>query len=262
MRIHQKVRFAAATVALGAAFAVGGLISSGGLGAAHAQGASGSSPTPATGQTLTVTGLATTTAPVDGVALQVSMNDSQMAVATISAQLQSVHGNIVAALERAGVPAAAVQTSNFNIWSQQGGNYNASEQITVLLKSLPQALNIMNLVNRDSGRLVANGPVTLNFNTQFSASISSATRTRLFAAALQDAKTQATTLASDVGEQLGAVVSMSTGSSQGGSAVYQNSPYLPINASAIGGLQEQQSPFGGAVSDVSAQVTVSYALVQ
>ena len=261
MRIHQQVRFAAAAVALGAAFAAGGLLSSGGLGAAHAQGTASPS-TSAAGQTVTVTGRAAMAAPVDAVALQISMNDTQTAIAPISAQLQSVHSNIVAALAKAGVPATSVQTSNFNIWSQQGGSYNASEQMTVMLKSLSQALNVMNFVNRDSGKLVANGAVTLNFNTQFSASVSSVIRGKLFDMALQDAKSQAATLASDVGEQLGAVVSMSTATSQGNGSAYQNGPYIPTSTSTIGGVQNQQSPYGGAVSNVSAQVTVTYALVQ
>lgn len=259
MRIHQKVRFAAATVALGAAFVAGGLLGSGGH-MARAQGTTGSAPTSANGQTVTVTGIATMAAPVNAVALQIAMNDTQMAMAPITAQLQSVHANIVAALEKAGVPATAVQTSNFNIWSQQGGNYNASEQITVLLKSLPQALNIMNVVNKGSGKLVANGAVTLNFNTQFSTGASSVTRAKLFGMALQDAHAQATTLATDVGAQLGAVVSLSTGTAQGNSGVYQNGPYTPGNFSTVGGVQEQQNPYGGAVSDVVAQVTVTYAL--
>lgn len=92
-------------------------------------------------------------------------------------------------------------------------------------------------------------------NTQTAPADPSVVRAKLFAAALADAKTQATMLAQAVGEQLGPVISLNSNPQN-----YQIPNYNQPNQSYIGGLSENYSG-NSEVVDMNTQISVTYALL-
>lgn len=181
-----------------------------GAGQGSAAGAAAAGPAPpAAGARITVTGTGTVSGTPDQLLLSMGTQASGGSVAAALGQANQAVRAVTAALRRAGVRPAGVQTSGLSVQPQYGTGsplptgYSASESIQVTLRHLRAAGRQIAVAVRAGGNATVLDGVSLNLTD--TGALLSAARAR----AVTDARTIATQEAHALGRSLGPVVSVS-----------------------------------------------------
>lgn len=150
--------------------------------------------------------------------------------------------------------------------SQQGGAYNSQMNATVEVPTFTEVANVIGVLSN----LMDLTYISNFYTNETNAAVDESTdRARLFAAALSDAKAQATVLAFDVGDTVGPVASITTApGAVGNQYTTYNSPYYNYNGISgpmLGGITAAYGGNGGVLStqsEIATTVTVTYQLLQ
>lgn len=263
-KVHAGAAGVAAAIAMVAGAAVGpvfsGVVDAQGAGNAGSSVAQGPGPnvggSGSAGDTVTVTGYAMLPAQMSSTSLQANITITDASVAGILKDESSLQAQITSLLRKAGIPQGDIQTQASNLNFSSTNNINGNFNVTVQVSGA-QTVRAMDVFSSVSGKSYIQN---LWVNTQQYPVGVSTLREKLFQMALSDAKVQATVLATDAGERVGPVVSMTT---QGpGGATPNGMGYAPPfqNAYGYGGVQAANYQ-NGLVGGLSAQVTVTYQLL-
>jgi uncharacterized protein len=231
------------------AFVLGGVGRGGGSSPASAATLTSASAAPGR---ITVTGTGTVTGVPNQLILSMTVNVTGYTVTSALEQSNATVRQVTKALRDSGVPESDIQTSNLQIspnYNNSGAvvSYGVSESLTVTLNSVKRAGGQISAATRAGGNAVSIADVSLNLNS--SSSLMRAART----AAFKDARTQAQQYAGALGEQLGAVISITP--------VSQNN-YVPVNA-ASGSLAAPKAttvPISPGTQQLTVQITVVFAV--
>jgi hypothetical protein len=169
------------------------------------------------GNAITVTGSAKTTATADNVVWTLMAQESSPSV---SSAVKKVEGTVSAATEyltKGGVDAAAIETAAIGTYAIQqyvNGNqtgrvlaYQATQNLTVRSKDVELIKKLSNGI----GALLATGVNIYNNGPQYYVSNLASLRPQLLADAMKDAKLRATSITAAVGSKLGPVLSVTSG---------------------------------------------------
>ena len=169
------------------------------------------------GNAITVTGSAKTTATADNVVWTLMAQESSPSV---SSAVKKVEGTVAAAtqyLTKGGVDAASIETAAIGTYAIQqyvNGNqtgkvlaYQATQNLTVRSKDVELIKKLSNGI----GALLATGVNIYNNGPQYYVSTLASLRPQLLADAMKDAKLRATSITAAVGSKLGTVLSVTSG---------------------------------------------------
>ncbi|KYP81626.1 SIMPL domain-containing protein [Ferroacidibacillus organovorans] len=245
--------------AITVALLVGGVTSPLVLGA-HAMGM-GNTPSSTTTtatqtpNTITVTGIAGVYSTDNVATVNMSMNINDQTVLAVTRDEAHIAGQLTQEFRHLGIPQGDISTlfqgiNNNGNMSNESGNLNVN--VTVASASLlPKVMNCLSTLTEG---YVSN----VYSNVQYAPMNLPTIRTQLFAKALADAKSQAQTLASDVGATVGSVVSVTSPAPVNTNVM--NGPALPNQS--LGGISTTYGYGGNSQNYVSSQVTVTYQLIQ
>jgi len=169
------------------------------------------------GNAITVTGSAKTTATADNVVWTLMAQESSPSV---SSAVKKVEGTVAAAtqyLTKGGVDAASIETAAIGTYAIQqyvNGNqtgkvlaYQATQNLTVRSSDVELIKKLSNGI----GALLATGVNIYNNGPQYYVSNLASLRPQLLADAMKDAKLRATSITTAVGSKLGPVLSVTSG---------------------------------------------------
>lgn len=202
--------------------------------------------TAATTDTVTVTGTGTVTAVPDQASFSFTVQTKAATAAAALTRNGADTRAVIAAVEKAGVAEADVQTAQVSLDPVQSSDgtsivgYTASDTITVTKLAIAKAGAVVDAAV-GAGATDVSGP-SLTLSSQ------DALYAQALKAAVSQAKTKATVLAGAAGRTLGDVVTIVEG---GGSAP------IPF---AVGAPSGGNTPIEAGTQDVQATVTVTYSL--
>ena len=202
--------------------------------------------TAATADTVTVTGTGTVTAVPDQASFSFTVQTKAATAAAALARNGADTRAVIAAVEKAGVAEADVQTAQVSLDPVQSSDgtsivgYTASDTITVTKLAIAKAGAVVDAAV-GAGATDVSGP-SLTLSSQ------DALYAQALKAAVAQAKTKATVLAGAAGRTLGDVVTIVEG---GGSAP------IPF---AVSAPSSGNTPIEAGTQDVQATVTVTYSL--
>lgn len=230
-------------------FAPAGVAYAGGAGGPVASPTSNSSGPP---NTITVTGAASLTVQASIAQLNFGMSVNDSTPQKLDTDLQHLRHALLAHLAQVGVPAGdvVVSTTGYN-----SGNVNPSMQLNLVVtvvNSDAKVAAVMDAVTKVSPTYLANNYTSMQYYPEYPSLV----RSKLFAAALADARAQATLLAQATGESVGAVNSVAVVTQP---YYVQTTPYPYLNSSSIGGIQI--SSYNQSGPTVMVQLTVTFDLV-
>jgi hypothetical protein len=224
------------------------------LGAGRGSAAAGAPAAPAApgaaGARITVTGTGSGSGTPDQLTLSTGVQTSGGSVASALQRANRAVRAVTAALGRAGVRAADVQTSGLSIQPQYAsnspvpGSYGVSESIQITLRDLSAAGSQISAAVRAGGNAIVVDGVSLSMND--TSALLSTARVR----AVQNAKVKATQEARALGQALGPVVSVSE------AAPAQPLPEFPMASAG----SRSSVPVSPGTQQLSVTVTVVFAL--
>lgn len=240
-----------------AAMALLGSMAGPSTGAVYAMGASQSSTASGNGSptspavcptTVTVTGIASHSVAATVAQMTLNMNIVAGSADELFRDEQHVEQKVTVTLKRIGIPATDVTviTSALNAGI---GSPSVQFSVTVTVPTSADLPAITDALSAVTPAYATNNSVFVQYYPQSLVAV----RQQILMAALADARAQADLLAADVGDTVGPVVSISTGTPN----YYAPLPG-PLNGPAVGGIQLTSS--GTDLDTVSAQVTVTYQL--
>jgi uncharacterized protein len=199
---------------------------------------------------ITVTGNGTVTGVPNQLILSLSVQVNGYSVSSALSQANRAVRTVTAALTDRGVAASDIQTSDLNISPNYQGNnplpssYGVSESLTATLDNLATAGAQINAAVRAGGNAVSIDDVSLNLTN--TGALMAAARSR----AVADARAQARQFASALGEQLGAVISVSP--------VQQQT--VPMDFAANAAPKASSVPISPGTQQLTVSITVVYAV--
>jgi uncharacterized protein len=202
--------------------------------------------TAATTDTVTVTGTGTVTAVPDQASFSFTVQTKAATAATALSRNGADTRAVIAAVEKAGVAEADVQTAQVSLDPVQSNDgtsivgYTAFDTITVTKLTIAKAGAIVDAAVAAGANSVSGPSLTLSSQDALYA--------QALKAAVAQAKTKAAVLATAAGRTLGEVVTIVEG---GGSAP------IPF---AVGASAKDGTPIEAGTQDVQATVTVTYGL--
>ncbi|MFL5910410.1 MAG: SIMPL domain-containing protein [Gaiellaceae bacterium] len=202
--------------------------------------------TAATTDTVTVMGTGTVTAVPDQASFSFTVQTKAATAATALSRNGTDTRAVIAAVEKAGVAEADVQTAQVSLDPVQSNDgtsivgYTAFDTITVTKLAIAKAGAIVDAAVGAGANSVSGPSLTLSSQDALYA--------QALKAAVAQAKTKAGVLASAAGRTLGEVVTIVEG---GGSAP------IPF---AVGAAAKSDTPIEAGTQDVQATVTVTYGL--
>lgn len=228
-------------------FAPAGVAYAGGEGGPVTSSTSNSSGPP---NTITVTGAASLTVQASIAQLTFNMTLNDSTPTKLVTDFQHLRHQLLAHLRRVGVPAGDVVLSSSGYNS---GNVNPSMQVTLVITILDNDAKVASV--EEEIDLVSPFYVTNTYSSmQYYPEYPSLVRSRLFAAALADARTQAALLAAAAGKSIGAVAEMTVLNQPNYGPAY---PYA--NGPSAGGVQISSNNMPSPT--VSTQLSVTFDLV-
>lgn len=228
-------------------FAPAGVAYAGGEGGPVTSPTSNSSGPP---NTITVTGAASLTVQAALAQLTFNMTLSDSTPTKLVTDFQHLRHQLLAHLAHVDVPAgdAGISSGGYN-----SGNVNPSMQVNVVVTILNNEAKVAAV--EEAIGLVSPVYLTNTYSsTQYYPEYPSLVRSRLFAAALADARTQAALLAAAAGKSIGAVTEMTVLNQP-----YYGPTYPYVNGQSAGGIQILSNNMPGPT--VSAQLSVTFDLV-
>jgi hypothetical protein len=170
-----------------------------------------------TGNAITVTGSAKTSATSDNVVWTLMAQESAPAVATAVKKVEKSVASATDYLTQGGVPAESIETGAISTYAIQqyiNGNqtgrvlaYQATQNLIVRSKDV----TLIKKLSDGIGSLLATGVNVYNNGPQYYVSNLSALRPQLLADAMKDAKLRGEAITGAVGSKLGAVLSVTSG---------------------------------------------------
>lgn len=203
--------------------------------------------------TITVTGMATEPMTNSVNDISYNMNISDLTYGQIAHEAAKRVAAITHAIGRLGIPAGDIVVGSSSL---NGGNNNPTEnlQLNIIVAKSSQVSAVLAAVTENTPNQVQNSYA----NVQVLPLNPAVLWPSLYAAAIANARAQATFLAKQAGKSLGAILSISTVSQQGYiqslSGPYQNSP-------SIVGMQMAQQSNGTTSPTVTTQLFVSFAMM-
>jgi hypothetical protein len=203
------------------------------------------------GGKITVSGTGTVTGTPNQLVLSMGVQVNASSVSTALAQANRAADRVISSLEHGGVSKADIATSGLSIQPNYRGSgqtpigYGVSEQVTATLRNLAKAgSQIQAAVSAGGNATVVNG-VSLNLTD--TGQLLAMAR----AAAVRDAQAKAGQFARALGQQLGAVISISDQSS---------ATSYPVYGAASSAAAAQKVPVLPGSQQVSVQINVVYAI--
>ncbi len=239
------------STAVGLSVLLGGLFGINLPSSAHAQGSAGMGSQQSAPNTITVTGVSGMEVSDVITSLQFNYTITDSTAGVVMKDVANLISRLKQEMHRLGIKPTAYQ---LNLNSVNIGNQmpNASVILNFNAATPNAEYHYFSAINSMAMPTYVSGVFS---NTQTAPADPSVVRAKLFAAALADAKTQATMLAQAVGEQLGSVISLNANPQN-----YQIPNYNQPNQSYIGGLAENYSGNSEMV-DMTSQISVTYALL-
>ena len=169
------------------------------------------------GNAITVTGSAKTSAVADNVVWVLNVQESSPRVSSAVSNVEKSVVALTAYLTKGGVDQAAIETGGINTYATQeynNGNptgrilsYSANQNVTVRSTDVAMIKTLSNGI----GSLLQTGVNVNNYGPQYYVSNLASLRPKLLAEAMVDAKLRGVSITKAVGSKLGAVVSVTSG---------------------------------------------------
>ena len=170
-----------------------------------------------TGNSITVTGSAKTSATADNAVWVLNVQESSPKVSSAVTKVESSVTALTNYLTKGGVDAASIETGGINTYATQeynNGNptgrvlsYSANQNVTVRSKDVAMIKSLSNGI----GALLQTGVNVNNYGPQYYVSNLASLRPKLLADAMVDAKLRGTSITKAVGSSLGPVLSVTSG---------------------------------------------------